>query len=522
MAVSGHLEILTTLLAWSLYGGLWDILINTGVALVPFLSIMLTALYKARLERSRVDAGIPALRMAEMGSYMALLVLLLMAQPLVTISTNDVRYVTYACEGGENGGRTDEEHTINSNPDSPYQKSASATTLNNKPIKVPIWWAFTNDLFRGITAELIDKIPCTLTVTSSMGIADQLSVSEPGLIEEAANFGRECWIPALNKYHRENPNVKPLKQFGLLGPDYYLMMDLRWMGSRILSGLEGYYDSIQTRVPVAVIPYEAGRDAAIQDEAYALGGYPICNQWWESLLERLYQHADIDENLAYKKWTEEWYSKVGYSTKEVTVLYMLGGEEAGTVSNYALSTSFSNNDNGFLATGAQNAFANLGLNVLSGPYYVKMRIIRDAAPMIQAVVYMLFIIALPILLVFSEYKLSTVVTMTFFQFAIIFWSFLFALAYWMDNMLADSLLRDSLPVAGVQSVGVNTSKSILNYMSASFHVVLPALFTGIMGVAGLNVGNTIASTVGAASNSAGEGGKKGADVAQSVVTKVVS
>ena len=69
--------------------------------------------------------------------------------------------------------------------------------------------------------------------------------------------------------------------------------------------------------------------------------------------------------------------------------------------------------------------------------------LKVAAPQVQAFVLMLFVIVLPLLMFFSLYDIGTLVTLTVVQFSVMFWTFLFALAGWLNNFLLSALFTEN-------------------------------------------------------------------------------
>ncbi|EBT1279649.1 conjugal transfer protein TraG, partial [Salmonella enterica] len=61
--------------------------------------------------------------------------------------------------------------------------------------------------------------------------------------------------------------------------------------------------------------------------------------------------------------------------------------------------------------------------------------LKLALPVVQALLEMLVTVSIPVLLMFSAYEPKTIVTITFAQFALIFISFWWEVAGWLDDTL---------------------------------------------------------------------------------------
>ena len=527
MAVSGYLEIITTLIGWKLYGVIWNVFVSTGVAMVPFIVILLRNLIKARETRSQTDVGIVALRLSEIHIYMAIVIILIACQPMVQIHARDVAYVTNSCDVPD--AERDQTSKSIGETGTTFDTASGLITLNDETIAVPIWWVFTNNVFRGITAEIIDQIPCTLNVTRAMSEAQGMAIDDEVLLQEAVQFGRECYVPAYNRYKSD-----PVSAFDLERRGYYglkggfngigrvVRLDVSWFGSRILNQHAGFFDVGQAATPVSSFEYDLTRDDGSQDPEYQEGGYPMCTQWWSSLLPRLAEEGgSYTRTPAWQLFSQRWFESSGYNAQETIAAYVLGGDQAGTATSKALSTSFSSNGNG-AAMFFQDMASWAGLNVLAAGHYTKMRLVRDAAPMMQALLMMLLTIVLPIAIIFTLYEIKTIFIFTFVQFGVIFWSFLYALAFWLDNTLAEVFLSDTSPIRTAVDEGNRIRTDLLEYISASLHLMLPVGFGLIMGWAGVKAGNQAADYANESAKNAAGTGEKGAQIVQAAAKTVVT
>lgn len=529
MAVSGYLEILTCLLSWHLYASIWNILTGTGIALIPFATILLGNLVSAQSKGNiQGSAGIYALKKTEVDIYIALAVIIAACQPLVVISINDVIYTKYACDG-TTSARVAESNKVGSTK-TKYDGVETATVLNGEEIRVPVWWSFTNNLFRGITAEAVQKIPCSLDMAGVVLATDSMRISDPKLRQEALDFAQECWIPASNKYRRENP----IPDSPRISPKYknipkLAAKDTAWPGSLIFNSLPGYYRSMQSKIPVERFPYDAARDSGRQSAAFATSGFPSCSAWWPKLEADLSSSivaeagaakaagdGTIDKSLkALEKANfggNGFDIMPGYTTETLHAYYMIAGDSVQSKAQI-LSNNFSDNTNPYSQSLVEGA-ARVGMLKEGISHYPAMRLARDGAPMLQALILMLLVIVLPFIMVFSQYSIGTVITVTFMQFGLIFWSFLFALAYWLDNHLAEIMFKEATLFG--DSGDASTERSVMSYISATFHIALPLLFGGLMSWAGVKIGDgtgSFASSAISGSNGVTAAGRSGGQLA---------
>ena len=147
---------------------------------------------------------------------------------------------------------------------------------------------------------------------------------------------------------------------------------------------------------------------------------------------------------------------------------------------------------------------------------------------------MLFICILPILLFLSMYSLETLLTLTITLFSLIFWTFLFALAYWLDNFLLGALdssgsnantmfgLLDggSIAFSSQGFRGHSQALDIINWITRFMYIFLPILFTSFMGVVvGRAAGTTMGDMVGRFGKGAASAGGSGSSKVQTIATK---
>ena len=139
---------------------------------------------------------------------------------------------------------------------------------------------------------------------------------------------------------------------------------------------------------------------------------------------------------------------------------------------------------------------------------------RDAGPIIQAVILMVFTVVTPLLLVLSGYRLDILVTLLAVKFSVFFWTALFAMTVWLDNFFLAAVTQwgahsDPTTILGVRfsnDTGMDVTVEAIRYVIRSLYTVLPLLFTMFVGLAGFNGGS-----VGHALMSAGNAGASAAD-----------
>jgi hypothetical protein len=85
------------------------------------------------------------------------------------------------------------------------------------------------------------------------------------------------------------------------------------------------------------------------------------------------------------------------------------------------------------------ATGDVGMAVGAIAAFPAMDVVRQALPMVLALLKMALVICIPLVLVVGTYDLKTVVTVSVVQFALFFTDFWFQLARWIDSTILDAL-----------------------------------------------------------------------------------
>ncbi|EDX3008404.1 family 16 glycosylhydrolase [Salmonella enterica] len=152
------------------------------------------------------------------------------------------------------------------------------------------------------------------------------------------------------------------------------------------------------------------------------------------------------------------------------------------------------------------------------PEYLKLYIpafdsVRQALPMVQALLQMALVICIPLITLCSAWDMKAVMTLTFVQFALFFLTFWWELARWLDSWLLGVLYssdtHSSWNLAGIQN---SQDDVIINLVMGSMFLVLPTFWLGAMTWAGVRVGvavnGALTGGVKVAQDSGGKAGRK--------------
>jgi len=167
----------------------------------------------------------------------------------------------------------------------------------------------------------------------------------------------------------------------------------------------------------------------------------------------------------------------------------------------------------------------VGMAVGAIAAFPAMDVMRQALPMVLALLKMALVICIPLVLVIGTYDLKTVVTVSVVQFALFFVDFWFQLARWIDSTILDALYGWGFgwnrPHTNFDPlVGLNNTFGdlLLNFVLGTMFLVLPAFWVAALGWAGVLAGNALQG-LSHGTRDASQAGGKGAGMLISAAKK---
>ena len=511
MTVDTPLALYTTLFGWSFYNTIWDALVGSGIAFLPFLGLLINNFVETRTEGDLTESQ-PRVAVTRMETQLVLmmLVIALAAQPasVTALSPDTVRWIPppsilNALEGLEAVDANDvaDQHTYGE------EGFAQYTELDSVP--VPAWWYAVQAVSQGLNRAIIDEFPTAEGIRDIDQLARLLSISDPALRAETSDFYTQCYVPARSRFDAEQPDL------GVTPP-----ADTQWIGSTFFT--ENYYNEIRAGEPVNGFDWDADRDTEWTADTAPANGKPFCDDWWlgetgPSLRERLLEQVDL--------------STAAFGGGFVAVLSvvtdgLLGGDEAEDLAIRKLLTNsppaFSNQDfregrqESTFGMLAKNATAEVGTLTSAVLFDVFTDILLFGAPMVQPMLLLGIFALLPFAMVASSYSLRFMVIGAVAIFTINFWTVLWYIAGWLDDQLIKALWPDvgvfesfifSHTTLGVSGLA---KRAMLDMVTASMYFFLPLLFSSLMVWAGIRAAASIGSvarmvTGGGVAAAAGQG-----------------
>jgi len=491
-----YLEYYLTLVSWIVHNGIWAVLVSSGVFAIPFIAIIIQEWLKARTEGAdEGNKGVLSSMRIENRVWVAIVVVMFAGMPFIDIDLNTIKY--------------DQSRSVQCQVNVPEPGntgwSQSFTTLNNQSAKVPIWWAFMHALSRAITGASVAAIPCGTDLRQIRMDINTTRIDDPILAQEVADFTHDCYGPARAKLFMQRPEL-----------DEKQMHDVSWIGSNYFTGTSGYYDNYRSSTPRDAWPYDGTRDAGLA-QGPSGGGYPTCQQWWNDgnngLRARLLKQVDpsLLNRLA------GWAGFLSRTEVDDSVIRAIAAPRQQKINQGVVYTDYGGQIDKTLPNVITRGAGDVGMAVGAIAAFPAMDVMRQALPMVLALLKMALVICIPLVLVIGTYDLKTVVTVSVVQFALFFVDFWFQLARWIDSTILDALYGWGFgwnrphtnfdPLVGLDN---SFGDLLLNFVLGTMFLVLPAFWVAALGWVGVQAG-VVAHNLSAGSRDAKSSAGSGVD-----------
>lgn len=469
-----YLEYYLTLVSWIVNNGIWAALVSSGVFALPFVAIVVQEWLKARAEGAdEGNKGVLSSARIENRVFVAIVVVMFAGIPFIDVDLNTIQY--------DSSRSAQCQVSVAQPADTGWSQSFS--TINNQSAKVPVWWAFMHALSRAVTGASVAAIPCGTDLRQMRMEIDATRIDDPVLAQEVADFSRDCYGPARAKLFMQRPQL-----------DEQQMHDVTWIGSRFFTDTNGYYDTYRSSTPRDDWPYDSNRDAGLAQVSSG-GGYPTCRQWWadgsNGLRARLL--GQVDPSLLNR--LAGWAGFLSRAEVDNSVIRAIASPRQQKLNQGSVYTDYGGQIDKTLPNIVTRATGDVGMAVGAIASFPAMDVVRQALPMVLALLKMALVICIPLVLVVGTYDLKTVVTVSVVQFALFFTDFWFQLARWIDSTILDALYGWGFgwnrPHTNFDPlVGLNNAfgDMLLMFVTGTMFLVLPTFWVAALGWVGVKAG----------------------------------
>lgn len=496
LTVDTYYEYFLTLLSWIISNELWALLTSTGIFALPFIFNIIGLFLKVREQGD--DEGNKGRLLAswlENSIYISLIVLVFTCLPVFKVSYNTLHLNTERLKECGMTVYKPQETGI----------AAISSELNGNSAMLPIWWAFTYTIGKGLTHGAIAALPCKPDLRQIRFEVQNTQITSPVLRQEVKDFVQQCFIPARAKVKRQQIEV-----------DEVQARDIDWIGSNLFLNTPGFYDIYHSAVPRTHWAYDPVRDVGLPNTGR--GGFPTCREWWSDsdvgLKARLLEKINPD---TLTKIQRLWKSDGDYTDLVIRRLVSpqnIAVSSGRVYGGYGASSTLGNSDDIFDNIGDTLTFGASALGSTAGGVLLAPAFdtIKQALPMVQGLILLAITIGTPLITIFSGYSVKAIVTLTFAQFSVFFLSFWWELARWIDTWLLETLYNSGthskFNFAGIMN---DADDGILKLVVSTMFLVLPTLWFVMLSWAGLKAGQGMQSIVNDGAKNAGKATQKGVD-----------
>ena len=484
MIANNILEIYTSLFAWRLYENIWNVLVGSGLALIPLIAAVVSN-FRDRYGESDARATIKDLELKVVGM---IIILMLCVIPF-TPETVDLATVQYDLSVPDCNPPPNTQGQGN-NTNQSYNNAFN--NMNNFTVHKPVLWYFTEILSSAVTYSTIKSMSCVNNYDFMLMRVGHITIQDHGLRTRINDFHEQCYLKAMSVYE-QNPvpipaNITPLQ-------------DLNWIGSSTL--LANYYqmDDIYM-VDMDKYGFTRNTNARPSDERYSSGAHPSCYEVWmgetngavlngsadglrELILEDIHDNDDEAGDIV-DDWVD-WGANVmttGVVTdavKEDLLIKLVLEADAANI-NSKTNIDLSNNFDANKSTSWMDGALSLLTAASSVPEFINakvvMQMIKVSGPMLLALIQMVIILASPFVMTLGHYKLTAFMSVALAYFSFEFINVIWAASYWFDNHVLDIYLSE----AGF--IDKMTNSLLVMTISASAFVLLPMIWLSLIAYSG--------------------------------------
>ncbi len=530
MGVSSYFEFVVVTFGWICYTRFWDVLVDTGVALIPFLGIVLGNVMESRKAGDdEGSAAVQSLKKIEVDTVVAVFVMVVAAVPLYALDMGQMRYVRPSLECGVAGGGV----VTAGDATAPY--GPIRAQLSGVEARIPLWWAAFHQLSKAVTSAAVAGIPCSSDVKMMHHRIGTAAIGDEDALRSGREFGGQCHRRALSIW-REGQRASGGASCATVLPDRGGCVPALPAGPSDRDGVTeaekvkvamGYMGSAWLRSNIypalTSVNDVSGLGIARNDARDGIygptGSWPGCGEWWTQLRGELIAGVDadlwddaVDPTSGHDGQPRGWYARERnmwpHPTAEDAALAAIlesrfrgprdAGDGFGNVVSYdpdvmeqagarTLRTYMQSDNLGELllrkletgvefvggAVGDAAGYAGTVKKALA--ISAEGMVIRETVSMLQGLAQLIFIVGLPFLMVFSSYAVGKLVLFTIVFFSIHFLSALWGIAFWIDNNLAAILdYRHTGP----------TQTAMLHTVTKTVFIVVPSMWMAMMGWTG--------------------------------------
>lgn len=506
MGLDSYLEIFTTMYGWYFSSVIVQTLLDTGLVALPFVFMLIKAWMEAHEEGAERGGVQMMIRKLEIQIWTSLFVYVMC---VVSSSVTSLSGVSLYYAPTRTTVNPAPQPGTMSNNESSYSQVFGAGVPSN--VSVPAWWYTVMGLSSGFNAAVragINRGVSDLRVIEDT--ARSATITDPFLRNEVKRFRDECFTPARSRLLRADTQTQEVTQAIAAKGE----ADLDWMGGAAYRTDPALYADLYAFGDVPGFAYVDFPDESLPPgHPIPKWGRPTCKQWWETpdngLRAKLVAQAGTTNGLKSMITSVFTTSSADDVDDQLAKLAINNG-----ASNYVDTQRMFGDDRSTgqkvanaipEAVGAGGSVVMAFMSTASLMPLINM--ISMAQPMILMAIYMF----LPLATILSGYNLQVLVLGGLGIFTVKFWPTLWYITRWLDDNMIKAMYPDSSTLLSVLTLDADGGykRMMLNTLMTLMYLGLPAIWTGVMAWAGLNVGRGVGALVQDASNMTNKNGDAG-------------
>jgi hypothetical protein len=352
-------------------------------------------------------------------------------------------------------------------------------------VRVPNIWYGVIAVSEGITQLFNQRVGCLPNLREMMTQVQMSHIEDPHLQQSIDQFPQQCFLPArahwLQYSHRPGASN-----------------DTDWLGSSVLMNTPGFYDALYAHQAVHGFPFDPERDwTHAQGDQKPLWGRPRCDHWWRTKNTGL--RSQLIELLPSRFW-QGFNSIFLPEATDDALKALLNHHPWG----YKPANSMVGD------WGYSHASEMVGAEISRLESYPKLYALQQAAPLIRALLLLAIYAFLPFMLVFSAYRVKTLVLGSLFIFSVIFFAAIWHFIEGVDDALIKALYIHQIFAQTPQAV---LADSIIGGMM----IMMPFFWFTLMSAFGVALNSGMDRYVGGLFSAAETMAGKGARAASQVI-----
>jgi len=509
MGVGSYLEIYTTIFGWLLYNNVWSVLSETGIAYIPFFTVIIKNFAEPYKSQEAKDAASVSQRRMELDIITMFIVVIIVVTPFMNLSVGAQTYKE-PCGGiSVTGGATD----------TTYDSKFTTTALGSSVAKVPVWWYMVMNLTGGINDTVIAGINCSVKIRQVKYEINNLRIQDQGLKDDLSRFHNECYLEALSTV-AEDPNTWETA----FNSGSYDRDDREWVGSKFFIANAGLYSSKHAKTPVTGFAYDSNRDIQYDTNVSTpTNGRPTCKEWWtdssNGLLTRLGSEVPTAKDASLGAFGTLFGNNLAKERENAIKTVLLNSSVAVSSLERMQLDGLKSTGGGFASTMGKTAVGGVTTGIAWGFMMTTLITMQNVMPIIQALTLMTIYFVLPFILVLGGYAWGTVITATVTIFAVRFFTVIFAVLYFLEEKMFAAIISSNNSLSNSLDPASQIGSNVLDIAIAMSWVLMPAAWLGMLAWAGIKIGSSVSSGGNDAKASGDKGAQEGGNGAKKIVSK---